>query len=140
MKLSHRNKKANKHGIPQRQYAARQARKLRQQQQRLRWFARRQHRRFHSAMEDVFRKAFTAALVSSLCSHRVFIPVSPMRPVGFKYSYFWWQMTYCYAEQRYERIQKAKQTPEKKPSLWQRAKGVVSRWFERSKLSENPAM
>lgn len=140
MKLSHRNKKANKHGIPQRQYSARQARKQRQQYQRLRWFSRRQHRRFHLAMEEVFRKAFTAALVNCLCSHRLFIPESPMPPVGFEQSYFWRQMTYCYAQQRYERIRKAEQTPEKKPSLWHRAKGVVSRWLERSKLNENPAL
>lgn len=140
MKLSHRNKKANKHGIPQRQYAARQARKLRQQQQRLRWFARRQHRRFHSAMDEVIRKAFTAALVSGMCTNRMFMPVRRQWPVGLKPSQVSNHLAYWRLTQMANQDNKPAPKPEKKPSLWQRAKGVVSRWFERSKLSENPAM
>ncbi len=140
MRLSHRSKLLHKKGIPNRQYVARQSRRQHQQEQRLRWLTRRQHRRFRSVIEEGIRKQLTAALVSSLCSYRLFIPQSPMVPVGFEHSYFWRQMTYCYAQQCYERIRKAKLIPEKKPSLWQRVKGVVSLWFERPKLSENPSL
>lgn len=138
MKLSHRRKKANKHGIPQREYAAKHARKWRQHQRRLRGFARRQHRQFDALLRPLVRKAALAALMHGVCANpRLVAPDPTLRPDCSEVKVTRLALGIQWASMMAKPVPTPPPEPETKPSVWQRVKARVSRWFEKPKMTEN---